>query len=144
MKFVIDMMGGDHGVETTIGAVKEFLKLHDDVYFYCVGNVECLSPLEGLDRVTIVPSIEVLKMDVDPMEAMHKKDSSLNIAMETYLKENCDCLVSAGSTGALVSEGVFKIKRIPITIKNMFKILVKLKSAEEFKFPDLTVVDVTL
>ena len=112
MKFVIDMMGGDHGVETTIGAVKEFLKLHDDVYFYCVGNVECLSPLEGLDRVTIVPSTEVLKMDVDPMEAMHKKDSSLNIAMETYLKENCDCLVSAGSTGALVSEGVFKIKRM--------------------------------
>ena len=80
MKFVIDMMGGDNGVETTIGAVKEFLKLHDDVYFYCVGNVECLSPLEGLDRVTIVPSTEVLKMDVDPMEAMHKKDSSLNIA----------------------------------------------------------------
>ena len=26
----------------------------------------------------------------------------------------------------------------PITIKNMFKILVKLKSAEEFKFPDGT------
>ncbi len=113
MKFVIDMMGGDNGVETTIGAVKEFLKLHDDVEFFCIGNVESLKPLEGTPRVTIVPSKEVLKMDVDPMEAMHKHEASLNIAMDTYIKEKCDCLVSAGSTGALVSEGVFKIRRLP-------------------------------
>lgn len=112
MKLVLDMMGGDNGSKVTVATVKECLKQYDDIYFYCVGNVEELKELEGLKNVTIVPSKSVLKMDVDPMEAMHQKDSSLNVSMDTFVKEKADALLSAGSTGALVSEGVFKIKRL--------------------------------
>ncbi len=113
MKFVLDMMGGDNGSKTTVPTVKEYIKNNKEVIFYCVGNVEELKELEGLKNVIIVPSKTVLKMDVNPMDALHQNDSSLNVAIDTYLKEGCDALISAGSTGALVTEGVFKIKRLP-------------------------------
>jgi phosphate acyltransferase len=112
MKFVMDMMGGDNGVKSTIPAVKEFLSKHDDVEFICVGDPKQLSELKDIKGVKIVESKTVLAMDVDPMSAINDKDSSLAVAVNSYKLEKADALISAGSTGALVTFGVFKIKRL--------------------------------
>lgn len=113
MKFVIDMMGGDNGVDATVPAIKEFASKHEDITFFCVGKIELLNDLENIANIKLIPSYDVLKMDVDPMDAMHSKGSSLNIATDVFIKEKADCLISAGSTAALVSEGIFKVKRLP-------------------------------
>ena len=112
MKFVIDMMGGDNGLKATIGANKEFIKRHKDVEFFLIGDLNSLSEFNNQTNVHLVESKTVLKMDVDPLTALREKDSSLMVAIDTYLKNGCDALISAGSTGALLSAATFKIKRI--------------------------------
>ena len=113
MKFVIDMMGGDSGIEATIGATKEFIKHHPNVELFLIGDLNALETFKDHENIHLVESKTVLKMDVDPLTALKEKDSSLMVAIETYLANNCDCLISAGSTGALLSAAIFKIKRIP-------------------------------
>lgn len=113
MKFVIDMMGGDSGIEATIGATKEFIKRHPNVELFLIGDLNALGTFKDHENIHLVESKTVLKMDVDPLTALKEKDSSLMVAIETYLANNCDCLISAGSTGALLSAAIFKIKRIP-------------------------------
>ncbi len=113
MKFVIDMMGGDSGIEATIGATKEFIKRHPNVELFLIGDLNALETFKNHNNIHLVESKTVLKMDVDPLTALKEKDSSLMVAIETYLANNCDCLISAGSTGALLSAAIFKIKRIP-------------------------------
>ena len=113
MKFVIDMMGGDSGIEATIGATKEFIKRHPNVELFLIGDLNALETFKDHNNIHLVESKTVLKMDVDPLTALKEKDSSLMVAIETYLANNCDCLISAGSTGALLSAAIFKIKRIP-------------------------------
>ena len=112
MKFAIDMMGGDNGLKATIGATKEFIKRHKDVEFFLIGDLNALSEFNNQTNVHLVESKTVLKMDVDPLTALREKDSSLMVGIDTYLKNGCDALISAGSTGALLSAAIFKIKRI--------------------------------
>lgn len=112
MKFVIDMMGGDNGVRATISGTKEFIKRHKDVELFLVGNLDDLSEFKNMPNITLVESKSVLKMDVDPLSALKDIDSSLMVAIKTYLDNKCDALISAGSTGALLSASIFKIKRI--------------------------------
>lgn len=113
MKFVIDMMGGDSGLNATIGATREFIKRHPNVELFLIGDLNALETFKDNKNIHLVESKTVLKMDVDPLTALKEKDSSLMVAIETYLANNCDCLISAGSTGALLSAAIFKIKRIP-------------------------------
>ena len=112
MKFVIDMMGGDNGVKATISGTKEFLKRHNDVELFLVGDLKELATFNEYKNVHLIESKTVLKMDVDPLTALKDKESSLMVAIDIYLKNGCDGLISAGSTGALLSAAIFKIKRI--------------------------------
>ncbi len=113
MKLVIDMMGGDHGTKTTIEAVKQFVALHKDCEIFAVGNEEELNEVKDLPLVHVVPSKTVLPMDCDPMSALHDLDSSLMVGVKTLLDNECEGLISAGSTGALLTASIFKIKRLP-------------------------------
>lgn len=112
MKFVIDMMGGDKGAEVTIAAIKEFTKLHNNVEVFAVGDETKLAEIKDLKNVKVVPSKTVLSMDTDPLTALKMSDSSLMVAVKTFLDNEADALISAGSTGALLSASVFKIKRL--------------------------------
>ena len=111
MKFVIDMMGGDNGLKATIPATKELLEKHKDVVVYLIGQLDQLSDFQESERVHLIESKTVLAMDVDPMTALKEKDSSLMVGIKTYLENDCDALISAGSTGAILSAAIFKIKQ---------------------------------
>ncbi len=110
VKLVIDMMGGDNGSSSTIEAVNRFLDEHDDAEIIAVGDekeLECIK-----DRVTIVPSKTVVPMECSAMQAMRMKDSSINIAVNYAKANNCDGIVSAGSTGAFLSLVTLICKKI--------------------------------
>lgn len=113
MNIVVDMMGSDNGSKVTVGAIKEYLKDHNDINFICVGNEEELQDLKDFKNVRLVYSKTVCKMDEDPLDAMRKTDSSLVMAANELIKNDYDALISAGGTAPVLTVATFKIKRLP-------------------------------
>ncbi len=113
MNIVVDMMGSDNGSKVTVGAIKEYLKDHNDINFICVGNEEELKELENTKNVKLVYSKTVCKMDEDPLDAMRKTDSSLVMATNELMQNDYDALISAGGTASVLTVATFKVKRLP-------------------------------
>lgn len=138
MKFVIDMMGGDNGLAATIPATKELLEKHKDVELFLIGDLSKLKEFENNERIHLVESKSVLAMDVDPMTALKQLDSSLMVSIKTFLENKCDAIISAGSTGAILSAAIFKIKRLPkITRPCLITSFPTLKDNKKFVVCDL-------
>lgn len=118
-KIVIDLMGGDAGSEITIKAIKSYLNSvkidENNDAFILVGDnkaLESLCEFEDKPYIKLVESKTVVAMDVDPMSALKDKESSLMVAVKELLDNDYDSIISAGSTGALLTASIFKIKRI--------------------------------
>lgn len=115
MRIIIDAMGGDNApAEIVKGAV--MAKRGLGVELTLVGREEevraCLEN-EGCTDVEVIDAREVITMEDDPSTATRrKKDSSMAVAL-TMLKEGKgDAVVSAGSTGALLTGATLTVKRI--------------------------------
>lgn len=111
MKIVIDMMGSDRGSSVTVPAVRNFKKNHPDLLVFVVGKQEEISSLS--DIATIVHADDVIQMEAGPMEFMRAKNSSMHIAFNTFIQQQADAIISAGSTGGLLSGATLKLKLIP-------------------------------
>ena len=117
MKIVIDGMGGDNApmapVEGACMAVKEYGI--DIVITGDKGLLEAELAKYDCDKtkIEIVPTSQVITNDEKPVVATRRKtDSSMVVALHMVKNKKADAMVSAGSTGALLSGGVFVIKRI--------------------------------
>lgn len=115
MKIIIDAMGGDNAPQEIVkGAVKAKKELGVDIIL--VGQKEkveeCLKN-EGCADIEIVDAREVITMEDDPSTATRrKKDSSMAVSL-TMLRDGMgDAVVSAGSTGALLTGATLTVKRI--------------------------------
>lgn len=120
MKIIVDAMGGDNApfeiVKGAISAAKEF-----DAHIILTGRVEeilrCIEKM-GLKElpagVEIANATEVIEMDEEPVMAYRKKkDSSMTVGLNMLKEGQGDAMVSAGSTGALLSGATLVVKRIP-------------------------------
>ncbi len=116
MKVVVDAFGGDFApLEIVEGAVLA-VKKRKDLTVVLTGDEQKISEILGkrTERIKIVHAGEVITNDESPTTAIRlKKDSSLVRAFD-LLKDNEDIvgLVSAGSTGAVLTGAVLKIGRI--------------------------------
>lgn len=74
---------------------------------------KCLAENGYTEDIEIIEADEVITMEDDPSTATRrKKNSSMAVAL-TKLKEGCgDAVVSAGSTGALLTGATLTVKRI--------------------------------
>ena len=106
----VDCMGGDHGVEVTLPACRDFLDSHPDVQLVLVGLAQSL---EGFShpRASVVLATEVVAMD-DPIEVAlrRKKDSSMRVAVQQVKDGHAQAAVSAGNTGALMAISRYLLK----------------------------------
>ena len=108
-------MGGDNApAEVVKGAVMAKQRLGVEVTL--VGRVEdvraCLER-EGCPDIEIVDAREVITMEDDPSTATRrKKDSSMAVALNLLREGKGDAVVSAGSTGALLTGATLTVKRI--------------------------------
>ena len=115
MRIIIDAMGGDNApAEIVKGAVMAKQRLGVEVTL--VGRVEdvraCLEN-EGCTEIDIVDAREVISMEDDPSTATRrKKDSSMAVALNLLKEGKGDAVVSAGSTGALLTGATLTVKRI--------------------------------
>ena len=115
MKIIIDAMGGDNAPREIVkGALRARRELGVDIIL--VGREEeikrCLTGDE-LHQVEIVDAREVVTMEDDPSTAARrKKDSSMTVALNLLRDGKGDAVVSAGSTGALLTGATLFVKRI--------------------------------
>ena len=115
MKIIVDAMGGDNAPgEIVKGALRARRELGVDITL--VGREEeikrCLTGDE-VYQVEIVDAREVVTMEDDPSTATRrKKDSSMTVALNLLRDGKGDAVVSAGSTGALLTGATLIVKRI--------------------------------
>lgn len=117
MNIFLDAMGGDHApyeiVKGAIDAVTEY-----DVKLTLVGRSQAI--LEELskyeypkDKIEILHAETVIENTEEPAMAIRRKpDSSLVVALDEMKNRENAVLISAGSTGALLSGGLLKLGRI--------------------------------
>ena len=115
MRIIIDAMGGDNAPgEIVKGAVRAHRELGVDVTL--VGReaeVRACLENEGCADLDVVNATEVVTMEDDPSTATRrKKDSSMTVALNLLRDGKGDAVVSAGSTGALLTGATLIVKRI--------------------------------
>ena len=117
MRVIIDAMGGDNAPAAIVkGAVRARKELGVDISL--VGRIEdikaCLEN-EGANEADfeIVDARDVITMEDDPSTATRrKKDASMTVALNMVRDGKGDAMVSAGSTGALLTGATLIVKRI--------------------------------
>ena len=118
MKIIVDAMGGDKApLEIVKGALRAKKELGVDLVL--VGKEEAVREIlnaEGqtdLNGIELVDARDVVTMEDDPSTATRrKKDSSMAVALNLLKDGRGDALVSAGSTGALLTGATLTVKRI--------------------------------
>ncbi len=114
MRMIIDAMGGDHAPQEIVkGALRAKREL--GVELTLVGQKEAITACLGDDAsgIEIVDAREIVTMDDEPSTATRrKKDSSMAVALRLLKEGRGDAVVSAGSTGALLTGATLTVKRI--------------------------------
>ena len=114
MRIIVDAMGGDNAPEAIVkGAVYARDRLGAEIVL--VGRKEEIEKYLGEDRnnIEIVDARDIITMEDDPSTATRrKKDSSMTVALTMLKNGEGDAMVSAGSTGALLTGATLIVKRI--------------------------------
>lgn len=119
MRIIVDTMGGDNAPgEIVRGAVAACREFGVDIALVGIEQQvrKCLES-EGVSpddpKLAVVNATQVITMEDDPSTATRqKKDSSMTVALNMLRDGAGDALVSAGSTGALLTGATLIVKRV--------------------------------
>lgn len=119
VKVVVDAFGADKGVGVVVEGAVNSLVTYDDVNIIIVGDKAEIETELGKftydkSRIEVEDAREKITNNESPTVAIRtKKDSSLVRALEITKNDPLVAgMVSAGSTGAVLTGGIFKIGRI--------------------------------
>ncbi len=119
MKIVLDAYGGDNAPYEIIKGAVDALNNNGGFNIILVGKKEEIENLLNEfgyngDRIEIIDARDVITNDDVPTEAIRrKKDSSLVTSFRTLNTDHeCVALISAGSSGAVLTGGMLLVKRI--------------------------------
>ena len=118
MKIAVDAMGGDNAPEAVVcGAVRAAQNYHEEIIL--VGQEDKINAVlkahnaENTPGITILHAPDLVDMHDDPATVLRAKpQSSMAVALNLVKKGEADAIVSAGSTGALLSGATLFCKRI--------------------------------
>ena len=113
----IDIMGGDFGPKTTLEGVAIASEAYPNVKFILFGDKKKseneLKKVVGLKNYEFVHTSESIRSTDEPVNALRKlKKSSMRLGINSVKLKDCDGLVSAGNTGALMAISKFVLKTI--------------------------------
>ena len=119
MKIILDAMGGDNApMAPVLGAVQAAKDFGAQITLVGRGE-EILQVLreKGINElpqgITMVHADEVVDVHEDPAAAVRKKkNSSMMLALKMLADGEGDAVISAGSTGALLSGATLIVKRV--------------------------------
>jgi len=119
MQIAIDAMGGDYAPrEIVAGALQAASSLSGIDRIILVGDetaikLECRSSGQISSRIEIVHASESIGMEESPVNAVrHKKDSSINRAIDLIKSGKAQAMISAGNTGAVVVAATLKLRTL--------------------------------
>lgn len=118
IKIAIDAFGGDNAPRAVVEGAIEALLDYDDIEMILCGREDAIrEELRGSKyderRLHVINATEVIDCHEPPTLAIKKKkDSSLVRALQLVANKEADCVVSAGSTGALLTGATLIIRRI--------------------------------
>lgn len=113
-----DGMGGDHAPQAPVEGCLEALRRHPKLRVTLAGVMDEMRPFlsnidDVKDRLNLVHTSEVITShDVPTLAIRQKKDSSIVVGMLSVRSQQTDGFVSAGSTGAVLAGGMFRLGRI--------------------------------
>lgn len=120
MKIVIDAKGGDYAPDEVVEGAILASKTLKDVSFVLFGDEQKIKDIlisENVDmkRFEIVDAQEEIYNDESPTMAIKtKKQSSMVLAFDRLKSDDDVCgMISAGSTGAILTGAILKIGRVP-------------------------------
>ena len=119
MRIFVDAMGGDNAPKAPVEGAIEALRRYPEISVVLAGVLPKIEPLlagaeDVRDRIELVDAPEIISNDESPVMGVRtKKQSATVIGMLMLRDKQVDGFVSAGSTGAVLAGGMFRLGRIP-------------------------------
>ena len=127
VKIIVDCFGGDRSPQANIDGALAALQNFDDLYIILTGDEEILKAELAKreypsDRLEIVHAPEVITCEDKPTDAIRLKRNSSMMKAVMMLRDDDSVagLVSAGSTGALVTGALVRVGRLAGVIRPAF------------------------
>lgn len=119
MRIFVDAMGGDFAPQAPVAGAIEALRRYEQIEVVLAGDLQQVEPLltdcdDVRSRITLLDAPEVITNHESPVMGVRTKKNSATVIGMLQLKEKqVDGFVSAGSTGATLAGGMFRLGRIP-------------------------------
>ena len=119
MKIFVDAMGGDFAPQAPVAGAIEALRRYPEIEVVLAGVIpEIEKHLADCDdvrsRITLLDAPEVITNEESPVMGVRRKVNSATVKGMLALRDKeVDGFVSAGSTGAVLAGGMFRLGRIP-------------------------------
>ncbi len=119
MKIFVDAMGGDFAPQAPVEGAVEALRRYPQIEVVLAGVIpEIEKHLADCDdvrsRITLLDAPEVITNEESPVMGVRRKVNSATVKGMLALRDKeVDGFVSAGSTGAVLAGGMFRLGRIP-------------------------------
>lgn len=118
MFIAVDVFGGDHAPGAVLDGCKLALERDASLQLLLFGDEAVITPYveqQGLDtsRVVVRHAPDVIAVEETPTVAIkQKKESSLVQALQAVAQKEAACMVSAGSSGAVLAGATLLVRRI--------------------------------
>ena len=119
MKIFVDAMGGDFAPQAPVEGAIEALRRYPQIEVVLAGAIpEMEKYLVNCDdvrsRIELLDAPEVITNEESPVMGVRRKTNSATVkGMLALRNKEADGFVSAGSTGAVLAGGMFRLGRIP-------------------------------
>jgi phosphate acyltransferase len=122
MKIYLDAMGGDNAPDATVAGAREALESFPELEIELGGPKDAVEAVMAgvfrdapklMARVAVADCPEMISNEESPVMAVRqKKQSAIVDGMLKLRDKQVDAFVSAGSTGAVLAGGMFRLGRI--------------------------------
>ena len=117
IKIAVDAMGGDNAPKKIIDGIIYNHKSNKDIFYKIFGDKKKIEPIinNKIDNkyYEIVHTQNKVESEDSPLEAAKKgKNTSMWLSVESVKKKDCDIVISAGNTGALLVIAKLNLKMI--------------------------------
>ena len=123
MKIYLDAMGGDNAPLAPVQGAKEAMEMYPQLHIELAGPIETVQKTVDevfgekdaalRSRLTLTDCPEIITNNEAPVMAVRKKKQSAIVDGMLKLRDGAvDAFVSAGSTGAVLAGGMFRLGRL--------------------------------
>ncbi len=117
IKIAVDAMGGDNSPKKIIDGIIHHHQSNKEIFYKIFGDKKIIESFisDKIDKENyeIINTLNKVLSDDSPLEgAKRGKDSSMWLAIESVKNKDCDIVISAGNTGALLVISKLNLKMI--------------------------------